>query len=280
VDNIEVDVKTIYDWLMSATALFVRDGSTFVPTEAAAGPWDRKILHGAAVAALLAGQLTPEDATLARLTVELVAPVPAALLALTLGEPVGGRRVQRRGATLTADGRVVASATAVILKRNPLELPPTVLEHDSPFDALPPPPLDEPNRFAAELIGWESFDSSAMRYEKMRVEGDARTHQWVSLAVPVVEGTKIRGTELAAIAGDYAQSAVGRQLPFANWIFHNAELTLHLAREPIGSWIGMRCESVIQPLGAGFNSADLFDEAGRMGRAASTLVVERRSTKL
>ena len=36
--------------------LFRADGpSTYVPTAAATGPWDRRVIHGAAVAALFAG---------------------------------------------------------------------------------------------------------------------------------------------------------------------------------------------------------------------------------
>ena len=48
------------------------------------------------------------------------------------------------------------------------------------------------------------------------------------------------------------------------------------SREPVGSWVGVRSECVVQEVGAGFNAADLFDAAGRFGRAASALVVERR----
>jgi hypothetical protein len=38
----------------------------------------------------------------------------------------------------------------------------------------------------------------------------------------------------------------------------------------------MRCESVVEPVGAGFNSADLYDAQGRMGQSAAVLVVEAR----
>ncbi|HEY8059562.1 MAG TPA: hypothetical protein VID94_12455, partial [Acidimicrobiales bacterium] len=104
----------------------------------------------------------------------------------------------------------------------------------------------------------------------------SRTHAWIRLAVPVVEGTEVRGVELAVVAADYAQAAVNRQLSMADWSFRNAEQTLHLSREPVGPWIGMRCESVVQPVGEGFNAADLFDTDGRVGRSAAALVVERR----
>ena len=166
--------------------------------------------------------------------------------------------------------------TSVVVRREDLDLPPKALDHPSPFDPAAVPPMDEPNRSAAEVIGWEAFDSHALVISGLRVEGDRRPHQWIGLAMPVVEGTTIGGNELAAVAGDYAQNAVNRQLPYDTWSFRNAEMTLHLAREPVGEWIGTRCESVVQPVGTGFNAADLFDAHGRVGRSAATLVVERR----
>jgi Thioesterase-like superfamily len=262
---------------MPAESLFQRDPqSTFLPTSAAVGPWDPNIVHGAAVAALFAGQLAPTDRTLARLTIEILAPVPLAPLTLTKSEPSGGARVQRQQATLSAGGRTVATAHTVLVRRGVLDLPERVRRHDSPFDPAGVPALDEPNRAAEDIVGRPSFDSRGAIVEPLRVEGDPRVHQWISLAVPVVEGTELKGVEIAAVAADYAQAAVHRLLPFRSWSFRNAELTLHFAREPVGWWVGMRCESVIAPVGAGFNSADLFDSEGRMGSSAAVLVVEHR----
>ncbi len=262
---------------MADAALFqTRPGSVFEPTAAATGPWDRRIIHGAAVAALFAGQLTVGERALARLTVELLRPVPMAPLTLELSPLAGGSRLQRQEALLRVDGQTVATASSVVVRRGDLDLPPRALDHPSPFDPAAAPELREPNRASAELIGWDCFDSLSLIFSPIRVPGDKRTHQWIGLAVSVVEGTELQPTELAAIAADYAQSAVSRQLPYSSWSFRNADLTLHLAREPVGSWVGMRCESVIGAVGAGFNAADLYDAGGRMGRSAATLVVEHR----
>ncbi|MET0727214.1 MAG: acyl-CoA thioesterase domain-containing protein [Acidimicrobiales bacterium] len=262
---------------MTATALFRPRGShSFTPTAAAVGPWDRKVVHGAAVVALLAGQLSPPEQTLTRLSVDFLTTVPMATLALECSEPAGGRRVQRQDAVLSCGGRSVATARTVIVREGELDLPPKALDHPSPFDPASAPALDEPNREAAEAVGWDSFDSASLIIEFQRVEGDRRVHAWISLALPVVEGTELRGTELAAVAADYGQSAVNRQLPFAEWSFRNAEQTLHLSREPVGHWIGLRSEAVVQSVGAGFNTTDLFDADGRVGRSSAAVVVEKR----
>jgi hypothetical protein len=258
------------------TALFERDGDTFHPSAAAVGPWDRRIVHGAAVAALFAGRLGAEGTTMGRLTVELLAPVPLGPLHLEVTAPAGGARVQRRDAVLRSGDRVVGSARSVLVRRGELDLPDAAVVHASPFDPASAPPLGEANRAAEEQVGYPNFDSQAVAVHHMRVEGDRRTHQWVRLVVPVVEGCAILGVEVAAVAADYGAAGVHRRLPYTMWSFRNCELTVHLAREPEPAWVGIRCEGVVQPVGAGFSSGDLFDERGRMGSSAAALVVERR----
>jgi hypothetical protein len=258
-------------------ALFRADGpATFVPTAAAVSAWDQRIVHGGAVAALLAGRLAPDEGTLARLAIELLAPVPMGPLVLDRSDAVGGHRVQRRDATLTHEGRSVVAARALVVRRAEPGLPERALDHPSPFDPAAAPTLGEPNRQARELVGHESFDSLSVAFRRMRVPGDRRIHQWIALVMPVVEGAVLRGVEIAAVAADYAQSGVYRQLPFETWSFRNADQTIHLAREPVGTWVGVRCDGLVQPSGAGFNAADLFDADGRVGHSAATVVVERR----
>jgi len=261
-------------------AIFRPDGpGRFVPTEAATGAWDARLVHGAAIVGLLAGQLAPPaDRTLARLTLEILAPVPMGPLTVEVTEPAGGARVQRQDATLSAGDKVVATARSLLVRRaDPdLALPDKALDHPSPFDPAAAPAMDEPHREAAAMVGHESLDSLGFTWVPMRVEGDKRTHQWVSLLLPVVEGTELKGIELAAVAADYAQSAVNRQLSLRDWSFRSVDMTLNLTREPAGPWIGMRCEGLVQPVGAGFNGADLFDRDGRLGRTSASIVVEPR----
>lgn len=260
---------------MAATALFEHDGANrFMPTQAAVGPWDRRLVHGAPIAALFAGRLTPTENTLARLTIEILGPIPLEPLTLERSEPAGGSRVRRQHAALVASGREVATATSVVVRRADLDLPAKALAHLNPFDPSTAPPLTEPNRSAAARVGWESFDSNTLIMESARVEGDQRPHHWVSMSMPVVEGTTLLGTEIAAVAADLG-NAVVRQLPYETWSFRNADLTLHFAREPVGTWVGLRSECLVQPVGTGFKAADLFDEVGRVGRSIGTLVIER-----
>lgn len=263
---------------MTDIAMFRPTGpNTFVPADAATGSWDPGLVHGAALAALLAGRLKPDTGTVARFGIDFLAPVPMDELTLELVEEGGGSRVQRRRALVSARGRVVATGNALIVREGELDLPDKAFDHPSPFKPEAVPTLTEPHPTASSVVGWESFVTLGAAIELHRVPDDRRTHQWIALTVPVVEGVEPLGIELAAAAADFAQSAVHRQLHFNDWSYRNADLTIHLSREPVGSWIGLRSEAVVQPVGAGFNAADLFDAGGRLARSASTLVVESRS---
>ena len=58
------------------------------------------------------------------------------------------------------DGREVATARAVTVRRSELDLPEKALAQANPFDpAAARLPMAEPNRSAADVVGWECFDS-------------------------------------------------------------------------------------------------------------------------
>ena len=79
---------------MTLQAVFVRHGERFAATELGRGPWDPGALHGGAPAALLAHAFEHceprPDLRLARITYELVRPVP-------IGELAVAARVTRAG---------------------------------------------------------------------------------------------------------------------------------------------------------------------------------------
>lgn len=262
---------------MPYDGVFEPDGPLLVPTPAARGVWDEDALHGAAVAALFAGRMALEDRTLARLTVEMLAPVPFGPVKLDVGEAAGGRRVVRREAVLTAGERVVASARSVHVRTAAVDLPAERPAAASPFDPGLVPALDSPRPDVMDFIGWESFDTTAVVTEHLPCRDDrGSVCLWFRLLLPIVAGEDIAGVELAAAAGDYAQSGTGQLLPFDRWRFLNAELTVHLTRAPRLPWLGLRCQGLVQPVGAGLSSAELYDASGRIGQCGQALVVEER----
>jgi hypothetical protein len=77
------------------------------------------------------------------------------------------------------------------------------------------------------------------------------------------------------VAADFC-NGTSAALDFRQWSFLNADLTVSLAREPVGEWILLDAESWIGPDGAGLAMARLADVHGYFGRAAQSLVIEKR----
>jgi hypothetical protein len=194
-------------------ALFVpKPDGTYLPTQTAVGAWDPESLHGAAIAALLAGRLAAPHRTLARITIDLLASTPNAALTLDISEAEGGRRAQRRQAVLSCNGRPVAIARALTIATADLDLPPSWGENASPFDPDEAPNLTTPHRSLARTIGWENFHSLAVATSPLRVVGAAPgSHQWTSLTLPVVADSEVTGTEITAVAP--ASAALRRVRP-------------------------------------------------------------------
>src|SRR5207245_490421 len=118
-------------------ALFERDGTRFVPTELCRGPWSPDAQHGGPPAALMAraaeGFEGGEEMQVARLTVELLRPVPLVPLTVTLRWARPGRKVQIVEVALRAGDTEVARALALRIRRVALPVPPGI-------DHRPPPP--------------------------------------------------------------------------------------------------------------------------------------------
>jgi hypothetical protein len=79
----------------------------------------------------------------------------------------------------------------------------------------------------------------------------------------------------AVVASDFC-NATAVPLDFKNWTFINADLTVSLARQPVGDWILLDGETFIGPHGAGIATAKLGDARGYFGRAVQSLVIEKR----
>ncbi len=263
---------------MTATALFVPDGPTaFTPTSAAVGPWDREVVHGAAVVALLAGQLSPPEQTLTRLSVDFLTTVPMASLTLEAGEPVGGRRVQRQEAVLSCDGRPVATARTVIVREGELDLP-----AEGPRPPQPLRPGGGTRTVRTEPQGGRDRRPRQLRQRQPdhRVPAGGGRSTAARLAQP---GRARGGGHRRCGATSWPPSPPTTASPpcTASWASPSGRSATPnrpstSPREPVGTWIGLRAEALVSPVGAGFNTTDLFDADGRVGRSSAALVVEHR----
>jgi hypothetical protein len=98
---------------------------------------------------------------------------------------------------------------------------------------------------------------------------------WYRADRTLVEGFAISQAMRAVVAADFC-NGTSAALDFRQWTFLNADLTVSMARPPVGEWILLDAESWIGPDGAGLSMARLADVNGYFGRAIQSLVIEKR----
>jgi acyl-Coa thioesterase superfamily protein/acyl-CoA thioesterase superfamily protein len=254
--------------------IFRREGDAFVPTAHARGPWDPGQLHGGAPGALLAQALAADGYLIARLTFDFLGPVPLAPLRVATETTRPGRNLRMARAWMSADGRPVLEARAVLLRRASVELPP--LDGDggppagldaavsSPFPANPGHPA-------------EGFHTTGMeiRFAGGTDYGTGPALAWFALKRPLVDDEPPTPVARVVAAADFG-NGVSRVLDFERYLFINTDLTVHLHREPDGEWVLLDARTRVEPHGAGLARSALYDERGRLGLSAQSLFVSRR----
>jgi Acyl-CoA thioesterase C-terminal domain/Acyl-CoA thioesterase N-terminal domain len=269
---------------VASRALFTAGtNDTFMATPYSRGPWDDRHCHGGPVAALLARAVEccePGDVEwqLARLTVELTRPVPVGRrLALSATTERPGKRVSLVGAMLYDDGTEVARARGLRIRADDLPIP------DGPEPSRPSIPLSpQDSRPERPFFGWSDPDiiSFARHACEHRVVTGSWNElgsivMWIRLAVPVLAGEVPNGAQRAVAAADFG-NGVSRILDWEQYLFINPDLTVNLARQPRGEWIGLDAVTHVGPRGAGLAESTLHDVDGPIGRAAQSLYVDHR----
>lgn len=259
------------------TPLFARDGATVLPSPFTRGPWDPGLLHGGPVGALFAETLQevmdPAFAPV-RLTVDLMKPVPMQELDVDVRVVRTGRRLQLLEGEVRFGGTPVARASLLALRPVPLVgdgfNPEVVVPADSPDAAVDHWGLD-PDQ--------ESFIGGAMDFRFILNEGQLGGGvAWFRLRRDVFDdGVAPSPLARAAAASDVGGAVSARRgAEFPSVSFINADISVHLAREPEGEWIRLTSSSTWEPTGIGAVASELSDAAGPFGWAHQALVLEVR----
>lgn len=250
------------------------------PTGFARGPWSPDALHGGPVAALLAGVL--EDAATehdpatpmlpARLSLELLRPVPLAPLATTVEVARPGRKVRLLDATLsTEDGTLVATARLLQIRLADVASAPVTTGIECPAGPSGIPRSSTPE----DLL---HFHSHAI--EHRFVTGGfghfGPATDWMRLVVPVVAGRPPTPLQRVAAAADFG-NGISRVADWRRLLFINPDLTIHLHRLPAGEWVCLEAVTWMERHGTALAESRLWDEAGPLGRSLQSLIVDDRT---
>lgn len=236
------------------------------------GPWDPRSQHGGPPSALLGRAIERcaprDDVMVARMTVELLGPVPVGELEVRARMARPGRSVELVEAAMSAGGRDVARAQAWRIRRTQGASVP------SPH-ATAPPLRDE--ALAGPPPGWVDGYLSAVEWRFVRGglgEGGPAT-AWTRLRHPLVPGEEPTGLQRVLAVAD-SGNGISAELDVATWYFINPELTVHLHREAVGDWVCLDAQTTVSDGGVGLATSVLSDLGGPVGVGAQSLLVAPR----
>lgn len=258
-------------------AFYTPDGDGFLASELTRGPWDEQSQHAGPPCALLGRALDRagaiEAAQVARVTYEIVRPVPIARLETRTAIVRPGRNVELLEGELLHHGEAVIRARAWRIRIAEVEIDRAPVE---------PAPIPGPDRAAVQSffpVPWDVGYHTAMEVRFVDggfVEpGPARA--WMRMRVPLVEGEEPRPLDRVLAASD-SGNGVSSPLDYRRYIFINTDLTVNLRRLPEGEWVCLDAVTYPEPSGIGLSDSALHDERGMIGRATQALLVAERGS--
>jgi hypothetical protein len=246
--------------------------STFRSTEHTVGPWGPDSQHLGPPSALLVRSLLAlgnASSSLARVTFEVLGPVPVADLTVSTSVERPGRSVELLAASLSHEGRVALTARAWRI----VGADTTAVAGGSETLMAPPAsavPMEIPDHWSGGYLAaveWLSVSGGIF------TPGDAQV--WARPRVAVVEGSEPTPLERLFSVVDSA-SGVSSRVDIRKWYAINTDLTVHLHRQPVGEWVGMDARTTIGPDGVGLATSVVHDVEGPVGTTAQALFVRER----
>lgn len=246
-----------------------------LPSGSAAGPWDPGMQQGAAPAALVAWAAerieTDVPMRVARLTLNLLRPVPLAPLEIKSEIVRQGRKIQVASICLLATGIEVVRAGVLRVRVSDPALPHGLCQ--VALD-LPQPELSHELK-SSQRIKSAFLEGVSARLATGTERRPGPAAMWFRANQPIIAGEGLSPVMRAAIAADFC-NGVSSMLDAREWSFINGDVTLNLARLPVGDWILVNAETWLGSDGGGTAVARLGDTTGYFGCAAQSLIIERR----
>ncbi|MGD9794426.1 MAG: acyl-CoA thioesterase domain-containing protein [Acidimicrobiia bacterium] len=255
-------------------ALFRRVGGTFVPSAYTTGPWRTDAMHGGAASALMGvvvAEASEPDETVARVNVDLERPVPLSALTPLVRRRTVSKRVAKVSVELSADDVVVARAEALLLRGTGADgehhqvLPPQLTEEHRQ-QRFEDPPHGLPIIYSRESIEIRQVSGGF---------GDPLpTMAWMRLTRPVIAGEPNAAlAELLAVAdfGSPLAQTAGPRLVAA---YINVDVSVSLARAPVGPWFFLTAQRRSSPSGIALASAEVADGHGAFATINQSLLAQ------
>jgi len=256
-------------------AFYVPEAGAFAATELTRGPWDANSQHAGPPCALLGRALDRAgalgEARMARITFEILRPVPIAHVTCATEVVRAGRSVELIEGALSHEGVDLIRARAWRIRTATVALD-------------EPPPAEEPpaGPAAAETktffpVDWDVGYHSAMevRFLAGSYTEPGPAQAWMRMRVPLVEGEEPSPRDRVLVAAD-SGNGVSSPLDYRRFLFINTDLSVALRHRPQGEWVCLDSVTYAEPDGVGLSDTALLDERGLVGRATQSLLVAER----
>ena len=261
-----------------ASAFVALENGGYRATDLTRGPWDPAHQHAGPPIALVARAIEHVAAEhklthLARLTANLLRPIPIGECAIEVHTDYAGRNAAHYSARLHAGGKEVARFTALAQREADMAIPEGTPGH--PLPAAPRPVEQSAAQrfpFDRSRTGYQDLIDSRVAEGRM-FRGPSAV--WFRMRYPLLEGETPSAAQRVAVAAD-SSNGISAVLDFKRYLFVNSDLTINLLRVPRGEWICIDARTLLGPSGGGLAESQIFDEEGLVGRATQSLVVRAR----
>ena len=259
-------------------ALFERDGEWFLPSEYTRGGWTDHHQHGGPPAGLLARavEAASPDMWTARLTFDLIRPVPMGPLTCRTTIAKDGRNVRVVDSALVHEGVDVAWVRALQIRKADVSTPHTEHEWEHPPAPTGLAVAEWRERWGPEMTRFH-IDGVEIRSVDSSFESLGPGVAWFRMTVPLVAGEPTTPVQRLATISDMA-NGVSRELDFAEFSYINADITLYIHRLPVDEWVGIAGRSHPRSFGVGVNEATVFDADGPIGHIGQAQILSTVTT--
>ncbi|WP_225413255.1 thioesterase family protein [Stigmatella hybrida] len=256
-------------------AYFIRtEDGRFLPQRPCAGAWNTEELHISPVNGLLLHELQRWLAgrpgvgkLVTRISYDYLGVLDFTECDVTFEMLRPGRAIDLVEGILSQHGRPVLRARVWLLSAHDT----SEVEGGAREPLLPP----EDGRAFDLTRQWPGDYIQSIDVRVIEGPAPGRTTAWITTPLAIVEGEPVSDLARFALLADTANGIAVRQRP-DEWQFPNVDLTIHVFRQPAGTWIGFDTRVIFGPTGHGLTSTDLFDIHGQVGRAEQILLVRRR----
>lgn len=246
------------------------DDDRFDSSALTAGPWSPDSQHAGPPSALLVRAMerveSPAAVRLARVSVDVLGPIPVAPLDIEVRTVRPGRSVELLEATASIDGRPALVARGWRMRPTPEDFP-VHGDHSGPAASRAPRERGAMMSFAhgegyLSVVDF-SFDSGS---------GDALgpAEAWGRSTIDLIDGETMTGWQHTVLVADSA-SGVSLATDPLTYPAINCDLVVSLHREPDVGWVHLSTETVGGPGAGAMTDTLLSDDHGRIGRSVQNL---------